>query len=78
MLEQYGEMLNESPKEYLKTEIRLFQVYVGFPLMRVKDDVVLLKKLSQSKGASRHMIIKLVNVHERAWYSYEGNQKGDK
>ena len=48
-----------------------------FPLIRVKDDVVLLKKLSQSKGASRRTIIKLVNVHERAQYLYEGNQKGD-
>ena len=45
--------------------------------MRVKDDVVLLKKLSQSKGASKHMIIKLANVHVRAQYLYEGNRKGD-
>jgi len=41
-----GEMLNESPKEYLKIEIRLYQVYVVFPLMRVKDNVVLLKEIS--------------------------------
>ena len=45
--------------------------------MRVKDDVVLLKKLSQSERASRHTIIKLVNVHVRAQYLYEGNWKGD-
>jgi len=61
-------MLNKSLKEYLKIEIRIYQVYVVFPLMRVKDDVVLLKELSQSKGESRCMIIKLANVHERVWY----------
>ena len=72
-----GEMLIESPKEYLKIEIRLYQVYVVFPLMRVKDDVVLLKELSQSKEASRCMIIKLANVHARAQYLYEGNRKGN-
>ena len=52
-------MLIESPKEYLKIEIRLYQVYVVFPLMRVKDDVVLPKKLSQSERASRRTIVKL-------------------
>ena len=41
-----GEMLIKSPKEYQKIEIRLYQVYVVFPLMRVKDNVVLLKELS--------------------------------
>ena len=61
-----GATLNESLKEYLKIEIRLYQVYVVF-----------LKKLSQSKGASRCMIIKLVNVHVRAQYLYEGDWKGD-
>ena len=71
-----GEMLNKSPKQYLKIEIGFYQVYVVFPLMRVKDHVVLLKELSQNKGASRCMIIKLVNVHERAWYLYAGNWKG--
>ena len=45
--------------------------------MRVKDDVVLRKKLSQSKGASRHMIFKLANIHAKAQYLYEGNKKGD-
>ena len=34
-----GEMLIESPKEYLKIDIRLYHVYVVFPLMRVKDNV---------------------------------------
>jgi len=42
-----GAMLDESLKEYLKIEIRIYQVYVVFTLMRVKDDVVLLQKLSQ-------------------------------
>ena len=39
--------------------------------------MVLLKELSQSKGESRHMIIKQVNVHVRAQYLCEGNQKED-
>jgi len=65
-----GEMLIKSPKEYQKIEIRLYQVYVVFPLMRVKDDVALLKKLSQSERASRRTIIKLVNIHERVQYLY--------
>ena len=70
-----GEMLNKSPKEYLKIEIRLYQGYIVFPLMRVKDDVVFLKKISQSKGESRRMIIKLANIHVRAQYLSEGNQR---
>ena len=61
-----GAMLNKSPKQYLKIEMGFYQVYVVFPLIRVKDDVVLLKKLSQSKGASRCMIIKLANIHAKA------------
>ena len=48
-----GAMLDESLKGDLKIEARLYQVYVIFPLIRVVDDVVLLQKLSQSKGASR-------------------------
>jgi len=71
-----GEMLNESLREYQKIETRLYQVYVVFPLMRVRDNVVLLQKLSQSKGASRHTIIKLVNIHARAQYLYKKNWKG--
>jgi len=59
-------MLDESLKEDLKIEIRLYQVCVVFPLIRVIDDMVLLQKLSQSKGASRCMIIKLVNIYARA------------
>ena len=70
-------MLNESLKEYLKIETRLYQVHVVFPLMRVRDDVVSLKKLSQRKRESRCMIIKLVNVHARAQYLYKKNQKGN-
>ena len=73
-----GEILNESLNEYLRIEIIFYQVYVVFPLMRVRDGVVLLQKLSQSKGESRDMIIKLANIHARAQYLYEGNQKGDK
>ena len=65
-----GATLNESLKEYLKIEIRLYQVYMVFPLIRVVDDVVLLQKLSQSERASRHTIIKLANVHERVQYLY--------
>jgi len=64
-------------KEYVKVEMRFYQVYVVFPLIRVRDDVVLLQKLSKSKGASRCMIIKLVNIHGQAQYLYEGNWKGD-
>jgi hypothetical protein len=60
------EILIESPKEYLKIEIRLYQLYIVFPSMRVKDNVVSLKELYQSKGTSRHMITKLANVHARA------------
>ena len=67
-----GEMLDESLKEYLKIEIRLYQVYVVFPLMRVRDDVVLLQNLSQSKGASRRMIIKLaIYMRELSIYMKE-------
>jgi len=73
----WGKCWTSPSKEYLhkKLEIRLYQVYVVFPLMRVRDNVVLLKKLSQSKGASRRTIIKLANIHARAQYLYEGNQK---
>ena len=46
-----------------------------FPLIRVVDDEGLLQKLSQSKGASRCMIIKLVNIHVIAQYLYEENQE---
>ena len=73
-----GATLNKSLKEYLKIETRLYQVYVVFPLMRVKEDVVLLKELFQSKGASRCMIIKLANIHVRAQYLYQGNWKWNK
>ena len=48
-----GATLDESLKENLKIEIRLYQVYVEFSLIRVVDNVVLLQKLSQSKGVSR-------------------------
>jgi len=65
-----GGMLIESPEGYLRIEVRLYQFYVVFPLVRVKDEVVLLKKLSQSERASRCMIIKLVNIHERVQYLY--------
>ena len=58
-----GATLNKSLKEDLKIEMRLYQVYVVFPLIRVVDDVILLQKHFQSKGASRHMIIKLVSIH---------------
>jgi len=65
-----GGMLIESPEGYLKIEMRLYQVYVVFPLVRVEDNVVLLKKLSQSERASRRTIIKLANIHERVQYLY--------
>ena len=61
-----GATLDKSLKENLKIEIRLYQVYVGFPLIRVVDNMVLLQKLSQRKGASRCTIIKLENIHARA------------
>ena len=64
-------------KEYLKIEMRLYQVYVVFPLMRVRDDMVLLQKLSQRKEASRGTIIKLANIHVRAQYLYKKNQEGN-
>ena len=38
----------------------------------------LLQKLSQSKGASICIIIKLANIHAMTQYLYEGNWKGDK
>ena len=69
-------MLIKSPEGYLKIEIRLYQVYVVFPLVRVKDNVVLLKKLSQSKGASRHTIIKLANIHARLSIDMKGIRRG--
>ena len=69
---------HKSLKEYLKIEIRFYQVYVVFSLIRVGDNVGLLQILSQSKGASRRMIIKLVNIHVMTQYLYEGNWKGDK
>jgi len=71
-------MLDKSLKGDVKIEARLYQVYVIFPLIRVVDYVVLLQKLSQSKGESRRMIIKLANIHVRIQYLYEGNRKGDK
>ena len=37
-----GAMLDKSLKGDLKIEVRLYQVYVVFPLIRVGDDVVLL------------------------------------
>ena len=70
-------MLDGSLKEDLKIEVRLYQVYVVFPLIRVVDDAVLLQKLSQSKGTSRCTIIKLANIHARAQCLYEGNRNGD-
>ena len=78
MLEQHGGNVERVLEQVSKIEIRFYQVYVVVSLIRVRDDLVLLQKLSQSKGASRHTIIKLVNIHVRAQYLYEGNQKGDK
>ena len=51
-----GTMLDGSLKGDLKIEVRLYQVYVVFPLIRVGDNVVLQQKLSQSKGASRNTV----------------------
>ena len=73
-----GATLNESLKRVSKNRDETLPSYVVFPLIRVKGDVVLLKKLSQSKGGSRCTIIKLANIHARAQYLYEGNRKGDK
>ena len=53
--------------------MRLYQVYVVFLLMRAVDDVNLLQKCFQSKGASRCMIIKLDNLHVKAQYLYKMN-----
>ena len=44
-----------------------------FLLMRVVNNMYLLQKCFKSKGESRHMIIKLANVHAKAQYLYEGN-----
>ena len=66
MLEQHGGMLIESPKEYLKIRMRFLPGLCSVPFGANQNDVVLLRKLSQSKRASRRTIIKLANVHARA------------
>jgi len=46
--------------------------------MRVVDNVNLLQKYFKSKGESRHMIIKLLNIHAKAQHLYEGNWNKEK
>jgi len=55
--------------------MRLYPDYVVFLLIRVVDNIDLLQKCFQRKGETGHMIIKLVNVHARAQYLYEMNQR---
>ena len=78
MLEQHEGNVERLPKRVSKNRDKTLPSYMVFSLTRVVDNVVLLQKLSQSKEASRCMIIKLANIHERAQYLYEGNQKGDR
>ena len=71
MLEQHRGNVAQVPKEDLKIEMRLYQVYVLFPLIGVVDDVNLLQKCFQSKGESRHTYdnqAREYTVHVRVLY----------
>ena len=61
------ESLRRGDKDRSETSLSVSDVFL---LIRVVDKVDLLQRWSKSKGTSRCMIIKLVNLHVKAQYLY--------
>ena len=70
MLEQHRGNVARIPKRRSKDRNETLPSLCSISLdtVRVVDDVNLLQKCFQRKGASRCMIIKLVNIHAIAQY----------
>jgi len=72
-----GEMLNESLKRVSKNRDENLPILCGISLDEGERQCGVMAKAFSEQGASRRTIIKPANIHAKAQYLYEGNQKGD-
>ena len=78
LLEQHRGNLKQVPERRFKDRIETLPSLCGISLDKGSRQCGFATEAFSEQGASRYMIIKLVNIHVIAQYLYEGNEKGDK